>query len=100
LGDTVRRGQVLAKLGNSGQSDAPHLHLHIADAPTPLAAEGIPMVFDRFTIQGHVPSLRVLTDGTGWKPTAQIQAVFNEMPVQNAVIAFPARRTVPSCATK
>jgi hypothetical protein len=99
-GDTVRRGQVLAKLGNSGQSDAPHLHLHIADAPTPLAAEGIPMVFDRFTIQGHVPSLRVLTDGTGWKPTAQIQAVFNEMPVQNAVIAFPARRAVPSCVNR
>jgi murein DD-endopeptidase len=99
-GDQVRRGQVLAKLGNSGQSDAPHLHLHIADAPTPLAAEGIPMVFDRFAIQGHVTSRRVLTDGTGWKPTAQIQAVFNEMPVENAVIAFPARRTVASCANR
>jgi len=99
-GDRVRRGQVLAKLGNSGQSDAPHLHLHIADAPSPLAAEGIPMVFDRLAIQGQVPSLTVLTDGTGWKPTAQIQAGFNEMPVENVVVAFPARRTAPSCAAK
>jgi hypothetical protein len=30
-GDRVRRGQVLGLLGNSGNSDAPHLHFHISN---------------------------------------------------------------------
>src|SRR5262249_7723437 len=30
-GDHVRAGQVLALLGNSGNSDAPHLHFHLVD---------------------------------------------------------------------
>src|SRR5262249_28383846 len=68
-GALVRRGQVIAKLGNSGQSDAPHLHLHVVDAPSPLVAEGLPLVFDGFELEGHVPSLKVLADGTGWKPS-------------------------------
>lgn len=68
-GSRVRRGQVLARLGNSGQSDAPHLHLHLMDAPSPLAAEGLPVVFESFDLQGRVSSLRVFTDGTGWTPS-------------------------------
>ena len=71
----VRRGQVLARLGNSGQSDAPHLHLHVVDAPSPLAAEGLPLVFETFDLEGHVSSLRVLTDGTGWKPSDRHRSV-------------------------
>jgi hypothetical protein len=88
-GERVTRGQVLAKLGNSGQADAPHLHLHIVDGPSPLGAEGVPMVFDSFVLQGHVPSLRVLVDGTGWKPTEPEAERRREMPLENAVIRFP-----------
>jgi hypothetical protein len=84
----VRRGQVLAKLGNSGQSDAPHLHLHVVDAPSPLAAEGLPLVFETFDLEGHVSSLRVLTDGTGWKPSDPPSQRRYEMPVENAVVSF------------
>ena len=46
-GDRVRRGQVLGLLGNSGNSDAPHLHFHISDANS-LESEGLPYVFDSF----------------------------------------------------
>ncbi len=42
LGDTVKAGQVLALLGNSGNSDGPHLHFQLTDASSPLASEGIP----------------------------------------------------------
>jgi murein DD-endopeptidase MepM/ murein hydrolase activator NlpD len=35
VGDEVRRGQVLALMGNSGNSDAPHLHFGIEDGPLP-----------------------------------------------------------------
>lgn len=32
-GDTVQTGDVLAQVGNSGNSDFPHLHIHIQDSP-------------------------------------------------------------------
>ena len=88
-GERVRRGQILAKLGNSGQADAPHLHIHIVDAPSPLAAEGLPLVFERFEVEGHLPSLSVLTNGQGWKPTASARPVKDEMPLENDVVGFP-----------
>jgi murein DD-endopeptidase len=88
-GVKVKRGQRIAQLGNSGQSDAPHLHLHIMDAPSPLAAEGLPLVFDSFELLGHIPSLTVLTNGTGWKASAPASLLKNEMPIENAVVAFP-----------
>jgi len=44
-GDTVREGDILGYLGNSGNSDAPHLHFQITDGPGFLDAEGIPFVF-------------------------------------------------------
>ena len=88
-GARVKRGQKLAQLGNSGQSDAPHLHLHIMDAPSPLASEGLPLVFGSFELLGHVPSLSVLTNGTGWKPAGIPSLRTNEMPIENAVVAFP-----------
>ena len=88
-GERVKRGQVLAKLGNSGQADAPHLHIHVMDAPSPLAAEGLPLVFERFAIEGHLPSLSVLTNGQGWKPTAEPRSAQQEMPLENEVVAFP-----------
>ena len=34
VGDDVRRGQVLGQVGDSGNSDAPHLHLQVQNRPT------------------------------------------------------------------
>jgi murein DD-endopeptidase MepM/ murein hydrolase activator NlpD len=45
----VRCGTVIARLGNSGQATAPHLHLQVTDGNSGLEAEGVPFVFDRFT---------------------------------------------------
>jgi hypothetical protein len=93
-GMQVKRGQVLARLGNSGQSDAPHLHIHIMNEPSPLAAEGFPLSFERFDLVGHVPSLRVLADGSGWRATERVSNRRDEMPVENAVVNFPEIRAV------
>jgi Peptidase family M23 len=54
VGDKVRRGQVLALMGNSGNSDAPHLHFGIEDGPLPYASDGLPFVFSSFTTTGTI----------------------------------------------
>ena len=44
-GDPVKRGQVLARLGTSGNSTEPHLHFQVTDGPEPLLSAGIPIQF-------------------------------------------------------
>jgi hypothetical protein len=56
-GDRVVRGQVLALLGNSGNSSEAHLHFHVSDANDPLMSEGVPYVFDRFREVGQADGL-------------------------------------------
>ncbi|MBS1886827.1 MAG: M23 family metallopeptidase [Actinobacteria bacterium] len=52
VGERVRPGQVLGLLGNSGNSNAPHLHFQLMDGPSPLGSEGIPYRFSSFTAEG------------------------------------------------
>jgi murein DD-endopeptidase MepM/ murein hydrolase activator NlpD len=49
-GDRVRRGDHLGDVGNTGNSQAPHLHFQLMDAPDGLAANGLPYVFDAFAV--------------------------------------------------
>jgi len=73
---------VLGLLGNSGQTTGPHLHFQVMDAPSPLAAEGIPFVFDRFVFLGF---------GRDYEPTSRVEAVRRrEIPIDDAVVHFPA----------
>ncbi len=39
IGDTVRRGQPLAAVGNSGHTNEPHLHLQVQDSPKGVDAD-------------------------------------------------------------
>ena len=61
-GDRIKVGQVIGKLGNSGNSSEPHLHFHICDGPNPLFCNGQPFEIDHFTrwdykmeMKGDVP---------------------------------------------
>lgn len=51
-GQRIRKGQVIAQVGFTGQTTGPHLHFHVADRNEPLGAEGVPFVFEQFILLG------------------------------------------------
>ena len=59
-GDTVEKGEVIARTGNSGSSTGPHLHFQVMDRPSALVSNGVPYVFDEFTVTGQSPPVEQL----------------------------------------
>lgn len=90
-GDTVRRGQVLGRIGNSGQSDAPHLHFHVSDAPASLAGEGLPYVLDGFRYRGSIGDVDAwMRSDAPWKPSDPgATRRTHELPLDGDVVDFP-----------
>jgi len=90
-GAAVKSGQILARLGNSGNSDAPHLHFHLIDGNSPLGAEGTPYELETFTQIGVLGGPDAVDNGQVWRPNPQDKPVIHrpEFPVDNAVLVFP-----------
>ncbi len=75
VGDHVHRGDMLALLGNSGNTSGAHLHLQMTDRNSVLESQGVPFVFVNFTYLGpgseypekqvHVPWLNSIPPGDG-----------------------------------
>jgi murein DD-endopeptidase MepM/ murein hydrolase activator NlpD len=54
VGDHVRRGQLLGKVGTTGNSSAPHLHFHLMNGPSMLGSDGLPYLIDFFVLEGQL----------------------------------------------
>lgn len=89
-GDRVRTGQVLGLLGNSGNTDAPHLHFHVMDRPSPLNANGLPYVFRTFRGQGRVTDKSGLFTGDAAPvdPTALAGRHTMQLPLDDQLVDF------------
>ncbi len=62
-GDRVRRGQALARLGNSGNSRSPHLHFHLMTGDSVVGSDGVPFVLNRFGFSGEIDPARLAQSG-------------------------------------
>lgn len=74
VGDRVRRGQMLARIGCSGDAREPHLHFEVTTSSEALVGEGVPYLIDRY---------RSRTPNGG-----PIELHSHELPMDHSVVIF------------
>lgn len=90
VGQRVRRGQLLATAGNSGNSSAPHLHFQLMSRNSPLGSNSIPYVFDDFVFAGRITGSLRDADETGRGPFVRDRSIRrDQLPLSGAVLDFP-----------
>src|SRR5205085_2151769 len=97
VGDRLTSGQVIGNLGNSGNSDAPHLHFHVMSTPDPLKSNGLPFVFTGFRLDSRAAGAKDELDDILTGQPAPMQSAFagrdesNVMPLDLDVMSYAGR---------
>jgi hypothetical protein len=50
VGQSVKKGEIIGKIGNSGNSFAPHLHFQLMDSSDISTAKGLPCAFEEYEL--------------------------------------------------
>jgi hypothetical protein len=95
-GQRVKRGQVLGKLGNTGNTSAPHLHFHLIDGASPVGSSGLPYEIDGFGLAGEVSTEKFaaatsLEGDWGEGRTKTVSARKGQFPLDLNIVNFPER---------
>jgi hypothetical protein len=94
-GESVKIGQVIGLVGDSGNSVAPHLHFQVMDRPSSLAANGLPYEMNHFQVTGKTPGTHAFdqaeANGTRLSvlPAASDNANRPVFPLDQMIISFP-----------
>ena len=89
-GDQVKKGQVIGRLGNSGNSSGPHLHFQLSDGPEITTSNSLPFSLDSFWLVGAVdPALLEAADAQGGPPPLRVTG-----PGRQVANAYPLAYTV------
>ena len=62
-GDSVSRGQVIAKCGNSGNTSEPHIHFQIQYGKSFAISAGLPVLFAHIIVDGKKTPQGFITNG-------------------------------------
>jgi murein DD-endopeptidase MepM/ murein hydrolase activator NlpD len=73
-GDRVRRGQLLGRIGASGDAREPHLHFEVTTSAKPAGGEGVPYVIDEYQISAGAD-----------RPAERRR---HELPLKNEIVDF------------
>jgi len=87
VGQRIHVGEVIGRVGFSGDSTGPHLHMHVADGPDPLSSNGLPFVLSHYVELGRYDKI----DDLGTKPWSlwpRPRSILREWPYYDVVIHF------------
>jgi hypothetical protein len=73
MGDRVRRGQVMARVGATGDAREPHLHFEVTNSPELALGEGVPYLIDRYCTKNANGAIELHT---------------HELPLDHDVVGF------------
>lgn len=83
VGDRVTKGQEIARLGNSGNTSAAHLHFQLSRTPLIFSSDSIPYEIEEFTLVGRID------DETGAFDERHTGARERALPLALDVVDFP-----------
>ena len=93
-GEKVQLGQILALVGDTGNSIVPHLHFQVSDRPSSLSSNGLPYEIRDFEVTGKSHGTEAFdqaeSNGTPLPVTAisPPQTVKQAMPLDQMIVSF------------
>ena len=87
VGDTVKVGAPLAKIGNTGPSLGPHVHFGLLNRPDMFTGRSLPFVIDSYTLAGTVDFKA--SQGDTVAVTSNSKQVHSAYPLHGGIQNFP-----------